>query len=717
MDPDRAQLKRHARRGRALLGPVLFPIVLAVSDAAGQEPIQRLPEVRVTAPAPLADVLSPSSTPSRIDGLGETDLRRVRPSVLPEALERLPGVSLSNEQGSRLQPSLTLRGFTASPVTGIPQGLSVFLDGVRLNEPTAEEVNFDLIPLEDVERVEVIRGPSVLFGRNTLGGAVNLVTRRGQSARELVPEIVVGSFGRRDYRLRLGGEARPLDYALSVTESLDDGFRDVTAARVSRVFAKLGLQAGGTDAAVSYQWSDDHIEQAGSLPEVLARRDRAANFTPDFFAPRLHQAIVNVEHAVTESLTVGVNAFGRVLDAEQFNVNRLGPNSRLLTETRSAGGTLELRHSATVAGRRNVLVTGLDYAHHRVGARTLAESDGVALLAASLADTQDAVGVFAQDSLTLARDFLVAGSTLVLTAAGRWDWLRHDITDRLGGPSEGQHRFSRLDPRAGVNVNLGAVGAYASYAEGVRAPAFLELTCAGPGAICPGLQVGVAPDPPLHPVTARSYEVGVTTRPRGWLDVDVSAFRIDVRDDIFSVAPAGTIGVFFQNVARTRRQGLETSIRARAGQRLDGYVTYAYTRATFQSTTELATPVPPGIETVRAGDSLALVPRHRITAGLAYRPWSWATFSLDANHVGEQFLRGDEVNQRRPLSAYTVVNVGAAFRTGGLETFVRVTNALNAEYETFGTFAVNAAAAGAPVQRFVTPAPPIGALVGVQYAF
>jgi iron complex outermembrane receptor protein len=699
-----------------VLAPVLVPIALA-SGAAAQEPIQRLPAVRVTAPAPLSDVLSPSSTPGRIDVLGETDLRPVRPSVLPEALERLPGVSLSNEQGTRLQPSLTLRGFTASPVTGIPQGLSVFLDGVRLNEPTAEEVNFDLIPLEDVERVEVIRGPSVLFGRNTLGGVVNLVTRRGQSAREIVPEIVVGSFGRRDYRLRLGGEAPPLDYALSVTESLDDGFRDFTAARVSRVFAKLGLQTGGTDAALSYQWSDDRIEQAGSLPEALARRDRAANFTPDFFAPHLHQAILNVERPLTGSWTLGLNAFGRILDAEQFNVNRLGPNSRLLTETRSGGGILQLRHSGTVAGLGNVAVTGLDYAHHRVGTRTLSESDGVALVAASLADTQDAVGAFAQDSLTLARDFLGPGSTVVLTAAGRWDWLRHDITDRLGGPSTGEHSFSRLEPRAGLNVNLGAVGAYASYAEGVRAPAFLELTCAGPGAVCPGLQVGVAPDPPLRPVTARSYEIGMTTRPRRWLDVDVSAFRIDVRDDIFSIAPTGTVGVFFQNVARTRREGLETSMRARGGSWLDGYVTYAYTRATFQSTTDLATPVPPGLETVRPGDSLALVPRHRISAGLAYRPWPWATFSLDAQHVGEQFLRGDEVNRRRPLAAYTVINAGAAFRTRGLETFLRITNALNTEYETFGTFAVNAAAVGAPVQRFVTPAPPIGALVGVQYAF
>src|SRR5207249_150075 len=179
---------------------------------------------------------------------------------------------------------------TISPVTGLPPGLSVFLDGVRLNEPTVEEVNFDLIPLEDVERVDVVRGPSVLFGRNTLGGAINLVTRRGQEVREIVPEVAAGSFGRRDYRLRLGGSARPLDYALSLTETL-----------------------------------------AG-------------------------------------------NAFVRALDTEQFNVNLLAPNSRLLNRTLSTGGAVQASHDGAFVGRKNVLVVGAEYVRHDVRSRTFEES-------------------------------------------------------------------------------------------------------------------------------------------------------------------------------------------------------------------------------------------------------------------------------------------------------------------------------------------------------
>src|SRR5919198_45360 len=366
------------------LASVFF--VALTASAQEREAPPRLPEIRVIPPT-TPEALPPSSTPSRVDTLTAPEIRADQPEILPEALERLPGVSLQNEQGNRLQPTLTLRGFTISPVTGLPPGLSVYLDGVRLNEPTVEEVNFDLIPLEDVERVDVIRGPSVLFGRNTLGGAISMVTRRGQEVRAIVPEIAVGSFGRRDYRLRLGGSARPLDYALSLTESLEDGFRDFSATRVSRVFGKLGVATGGTDATLSYQYSQDTIKQAGSLPEGDARHPPGRNFTAgDFFEPELHQAIWNGEQQLGEHLTLAANAFVRALDTEQFNVNLLTPNSRLLNRTLSTGGAVQASHDDVLAGRKNVLVVGVEYARHDVRSRTFEESSTGREVSADLTD-------------------------------------------------------------------------------------------------------------------------------------------------------------------------------------------------------------------------------------------------------------------------------------------------------------------------------------------
>ena len=713
---------RAAARALLPVGLLLLASATSAQQTSEEEkpeaPAVRLPEISVTGPARLPEALPRSWVPNSVDIVPGVEIGRTQPTELPELLRRLPGVTLQDEQGSPRQPDLTLRGFTVSPVSGVPQGISVFLDGVRLNEPTVEEVNFDLIPLGDIDRVEVIRGASVLFGRNTLGGAINLITRRGQEVFELTPEVSAGSFGRRDYTLRLGGARRPFDYSLSLGESLEDGWRDFSASRVSHVFGKLGFRLGGTDVTLSYQYSDDRIHQAGSLPERLLRVDRSLNFTPgDFFAPGLHLAILNARQPLGEHWTLDLNAFVRALRSEQFNVNQLAANSRLFNDVLSTGGTFQATHRATFGGHDNVLIVGAEYTHQDVGSRTFLETDGLRTLQADLGDTQHAVGAFVQDSVILARDLLVRGSTVVLTLAGRWDWLQHTIDDRLGGPSAGVDAFQRFNPRAGLNVNLSdRVGFYGSYSENFRAPAFLELTCAGPGAVCPGLQVGTAPDPTLRPVVARTWEVGARTRPLDWLEANVSGFWTDVEDDIFSVSPTGILGLFFQNVGRTRRRGVEVGLRGWAGDRVEAYTNYAFTQATFEQRAELATPLG-GSETVRPGNLFSLSPEHRVNAGLAYHPRRWATLSLDFGWVGRQFLRGDEANRQPPLAGYTFVNLGASATWRKLTGFVRLQNVLDQAYETFGTFAPNGRVAGTPIERFLTPAAPISAIAGLQYAF
>jgi outer membrane receptor protein involved in Fe transport len=91
--------------------------------------------------------------------------------------------------------------------------------------------------------------------------------------------------------------------------------------------------------------------------------------------------------------------------------------------------------------------------------------------------------------------------------------------------------------------------------------------------------------------------------------------------------------------------------------------------------------------------------------------------SLTGSYVGTQWLRGDEANQERPLSDYFVMNGRVRARWQQLTGFVQVNNLLNNTYETFGTFAPNARRPGDPVERFLTPAPPIHVLAGISYQF
>jgi hypothetical protein len=129
----------------------------------------------------------------------DADLRAWRPAFLPNALLG-SSASVYDDLASPFKQSVVLRGFTVGPVVGMPQGVSVFIDGIPVNELGSGEVSFDLLPLDHVERIEVMPGTASLLGPNSLGGAINLITRRGGAAAGSLPPRSFELSLRRNFR-------------------------------------------------------------------------------------------------------------------------------------------------------------------------------------------------------------------------------------------------------------------------------------------------------------------------------------------------------------------------------------------------------------------------------------------------------------------------------------------------------------------------------------
>jgi len=705
---------------------------LIVRAALAQESEPRN-ETVVQAPSRLPEnPLSAGEFPANIQVLTHADIVESGAATVQEVLQRLPGVSLNDEQGNPLQPDISVRGMTASSVTGLSQGISVFVDGVRVNEPDVDEINFDLIPLDEVERIELIRGPSAAFGRNSLAGTINIVTRRGHGPLSAEGEVLAGSFGRESYRIQVGGAWESVDYYFAASQFSEYGFRANSDSRTGQVFGKLGYQTESVDLTLSYQYHNDRIHQAGSLPQSILEVDRRANFTSgDFFAPQAHQASLNASWRFASGWSLSGNAFLRALDAEQFNASMLAPNTRLFNRTRSAGGILQLSHRARFGPFRNHLLIGGEYTHDDVRIRVSEEQNENSLAScqatsddcplsrpvADLSDSSNPYAFYIFDTLRLAAGIFFPSDSLTLSAGVRADRVDHSITDNSPeqpGRASGNSVFTRWVPTAGLNYGFSEqYNVYVAYKEGFRTPAFLELTCADPNAPCVGLQAGVAPDAtfsPLRPVKARSYEAGARAKPRNWLEVTAAVFRTDLIDDIYSVSPTPT-AVYFQNVGNTRRQGIEISIAA-ALPKWGAFLNYTYTRATFESNFSIASPRTPGDdEEVRVGDQLPLVPNHRLNAGVQFSPVPWLTLSLNGTYVGDQFFRGDEQNSQPKLSAYFLLGAGVDVRWRSLTGFVRASNLLNTNYETFGTYANS----GSMIEPFLTPGTPFRLVVGAIF--
>src|SRR5216110_1211951 len=542
----------------------------------------------------------------------DLDARGVR--SLADALEQLPGVTTSDELGATAQLDVSLRGFQVSPVIGLPQGVTVYVDGVRANEPDAHEVNFDLLPLEDVERVDVVYGPSVLLGRNALGAAVNLVTRRGgvPVSREL--EASAGSWGRYELKAHAGARHGVWDYYVGARYEHETGWRQDTRSRIGTLFAKVGLLNGTWEATLSYSGADNRIYQAGSLPESLAVARPDSNFTSgDYFAPRSHLAILNAQRLIGTT-QLAINAFGRSLASEQFNVNFVGEDSRQRNTTRAGGGAMQLSGKVPLGRRGLRWLAGADADYEHVAVRIFAVPGSTApdSLTESVRTNQVNAGAFAGANLEVV-------PRLTATLAARYDWIRVPFENLSDTAQSGLNIFRRLSPRAGLTWTSGrGHEVFASASRGFRAPAVVELGCADPQAACP-LPFALGPDPALRPVVATTYELGWRARApsgRGGVDASADVYRTDVRDDIFFIASTVT-GGYFQNIGATRRSGVELALQWRGAVGERAYANYGYTRASFETTANLATTRDPAGETVTPGDELPMVPGHRVVARFA----------------------------------------------------------------------------------------------------
>lgn len=646
------------------------------------------------------------------------------PAAAAAAIAELPGVNALDDQGTRVQPTLDIRGFSVSPVVGTPQGVSVFLDGVRINEPDAQELDFDLVPMDAVDHAELVRGPAALFGKNSLAGALILSTARGNATPTLDAGVEAGAFGYRNARVTASGLWNGFDGYVLARGSHEDGYRRDTQATTRMLFTTVGRKRDRDDIALSVLAARDRIFQAGSLPESWLNVDPRANYTlGDYFEPHLiHVALRGTAPLVGGQLRG--NLFARRNDREQFNVNVADPSVRARTDNRSLGGTAELTIPTLLGSHPMAFAIGAEYTRNDVGYRIFQEATPAAEVDASCEPVTNLCerAEVAEDNAALyAHASLELNESLDVTASARGDYVRIPFRDLRDAENDGTSTFGRISPQLGATYHpTNAFRGYVSLSGGFRAPAALELACSDPEAPCP-LPFTLGEDPPLDPVTVWNYEAGIDWKPIGWLALGLVGFRAEARDEIVFVASQSAAG-YFQNLSQTRRQGTEISATLVLPAGLRAATSYAYVDATYRSAARLASAVPDA-EPVQPGDRFPLVPAHRVTASAEMTHLVGAFLlngELSARAVSTQFLRGDEANRLAPLPGYVVTGLRLAVDYARVSATLRVDNLFDARYTTFGVYGVNPLGppGGPPpavstVERFLTPGYPRTATFGL----
>ena len=669
---------------------ISVPLLCVSLPVFAEMPADSLPEVVISSTRLQDQPVEQHRVPANITILTQKDIKETGARTIQEVLQYQPGVTVYDNVGNEFQGTVSLRGFVNDAVNPT----TVIVDGVRTNTPDFNIASFDLIPIEDIERIEILPGPSALYGKNALGGVINIVTKRGGRQRQATVETAFGSFQRERYTGNTSGSWGKYDYHLGVSRETEDGFRDETNARITRLFGKFGYRPNDlTDLSVTMTHISDRLKQGSSLTQAQLSANRRQNPTPgDFQDSELNKITLDGRRRLTSTLSVALNGFYAHQDSHIFS-NGQTSRTRTVTGIFSGGGTLQATHDTKVFDRRNVFVLGGEYVRHDFEVVTARRTSG-----------ENVYAFFAQNSFDLT-------SQVVLTAGARYDWDRLDFTDDAILSRSGFKTYTRATPRAGLTYQLSeSASLYGSYSEGFRAPTQNELFALGTFTSNPG----------LRPVKSRNYEVGGKVK-AGPVQGAVAIYQADVTDEIYftcNVPNCTTFTGINRNVDKTRRRGVEASVKAQYDRHVDGYVNYTFTEAIFRSRFSDFGGIS-GAQTVEAGDSIPMVPKHLLALGANYHPVEGLTASLNGLYVGTKFLFGDEANAEKRLPGYFLLNARLAYErktpSGTIGAFVQVNNLLDTKYETLGRLAFNFTTNA--TEAFMIPAPGTSVFGGLSYRF
>jgi len=636
---------------------VLFPLCILA-----QEKEVTLEGVVVTA---TRDVQEIRKVPANVTVITKVDIERSNAKTTVDVLRDEVGVIVRDFAGNGKTASVDIRGFGE---TG-PLNTLVLVDGRRINEIDLSGVDWTQIPLEQIERIEILRGPgSVLYGDNAVGGVINIITRKPEKPLSFRAEISRGSYLSHKESGSVSGKWGPLSAIVYGDYSSSEGYRENGFLRYKDFGGKIFYDLSDTvQLSFTGNFHRDDTGLPGALSQLLYEMDRRTTTKPD-------------DKAETDDgfLTFGVKAnlgnMGRI-ETDLSCRHREVSNSFLSSLPTSSfkdrrnlttwGWTPKYILEKTLGGHFNKVVFGFDYYHSNskidsesffFGSTTF---DGIET-------TKKSTGLYLLDEFSILEN-------LILSLGGRWEWVTYDISQDLSGVKD-RKRDSEPAWNVGLNYLFGkGSSAFVSVKRSFRFPVTDELTqyIFEPPDFQPKIQI----NPAMKPQTGYHYEAGIRYVFRDWLEGNLTLFWIDLKNEIFYNPDTFTN----ENAEKTRRQGFEVGLRMKPLEWVSLWGNYGYIRPLMRGG-------------AFSGNDIPNIPRHKgsigadINFGKIFPKESLKGLSINAkvNFIGSRYFISDWANQVDKLDGYYTLDAKLSYSWKGFKAFVGVNNITNQKYAEYG---------------------------------
>ncbi|MCJ8303004.1 TonB-dependent receptor [Shewanella sp.] len=585
-------------------------------------------------------VNTPLNIAANVNIIDSAQIEMSGATSLTEVLRGQSGIQISDSNSGAV---FSMRGFSASQAAN---NTLILVDGRRLNNIDIAAPSINAIPLNQIERVEILSGSAgVLYGDQAVGGVINIITKAPTGTGGSI-QLSGGSFNTYEGKADVSGAINDTwRYYAAASYNQGDNYRDHNANKTSSVLGRLQYQTDSDNFFIETSYYDNDREMAGSLNEDQIKEDptQANPFNPDDYQHEMTTAIRSgYQHQLNDAWSLGADINYTDSKVKSISWGTSGTNKRSFLEFTPKA----VANIVTEKGDLSI-VTGIDLS------RGESEFDW------GRSNVQKVASAYVQASVPLT-------TSLSYVVGGRYSEATDDLVDGSVYPEgieldQDAHAFE-----LGLNYRPTATHRlYVRADDNFRFAKVDEQAYTSPGVVG------------LNPQTGRSYEAGWDWTPESHT-LRLSAYRLDLEDEIVFDSSAETpIGGGFPganvNADASRRYGVSADWDWQLTDKVQLGAEYNYIDAEFT-------------EGVNEGKQLSWVAEH---TGRGY-------FSIDANqnwqvftevvYTGERFIEGDNSNAGDKLEAYWLTNLAVNYTKDAWLASFRVDNLFDEQYVSSGYY-------------------------------
>ncbi|MFA5351596.1 MAG: TonB-dependent receptor [Candidatus Omnitrophota bacterium] len=607
--------------------------------------------------------------PASVSVINSDQIAESNASTTVELLSDLSGVVVRDWTGNGSKATVDIRGF------GEQAGLNVLVlvNGRRVNEIDLSGVSWTQIPMDQIERIEVLKGGfgSVLYGDNAVSGVINIITKRGSDrliSLELTGEY--GSYAMNKEGINLGGTKDKLNYFFSYSNNATNGYRNNSYFKGTNFSTNLDYLFEPT--STNLRFTQGYSKSEYGLPGVLSSAD-LAKFNRRYSA-------YGDDHAKDTDYNFGVGFDQPTGDFGKFSFDTSLRKRQTFSDLTGANGgygsPISKSHIDTlgfnpkyvldksVFSLNNKAVLGMDFYRNDFN------SDAFNVSMVKQNDNyvrKISQALYFQDELALTQKFTLIGGY-------RYEDIKYDFNYSDYAYSsfvDSKVSLTATAYNVGLTYKYDQGNIYINHNKGFRSPAVDEYVVWG------------VFNPNLKQQESKNYEIGLHHKVCEFLNVGISGYLMNIRNELY-YNPSGSN----ENYDKTRHQGIEFDLSSKLPWRFKLNGNYTFDHAVFK-------------EGDYKGKDIPMVPEHKFNLGLTHFFTDFLSGGLSFNYMSSRRFINDEANNFSSLKQSFTVDAKLVFEKNDYKISGGINNMFNEKYYDYGV-------CGAPFSSNVNYYPAIG---------